>query len=368
MNRAVSLKNSLTLAFLILTIFFLISGNSVAEETESNPVPIHLNLKESAKLSPETDGDLERVAFEEKHSSHESNPGANTPASTRNKGDFVSMGTWESDAVKYDISINNAAFNLWWSEDTNDENYDAQLELIWTIYLDGTQIFEEQFGEVDDGYSCVDSNGNDRGKDDPCEFLETATSFPTTQVSKGQVVSIEIQMRAYQTIYIFYDNFTRDSGMKVVTDALKFGNAEVNGNIVSIEFIEAWTTDCSGALNANFITIIANGIELDNNQQSGKYPKIERGGKYIINDTEIDSEKISWIIDDKYAKLDESIISFSYSRKDSSTTEPILVNVVDRLVSGSGTTEDEGLLGLPGFEFITVISALFATSFIRRKV
>ena len=44
MNRTDSIKNSLTLAFLIFTVCFLVSGNSVAEETESNPVPIHLNL------------------------------------------------------------------------------------------------------------------------------------------------------------------------------------------------------------------------------------------------------------------------------------------------------------------------------------
>ena len=142
MNRTASLKNSLTLAFLILTVFFLISGNSIAEESESNPIPIHLNLKESAKFSPETSGDLERVAIEERHSSHESNPGAGTPASTRNKGDWKSMGTWESDGVNYDTTINNVMFNLWWVEDLNDEDYDAALDLQWTVFVDGTEIYQ----------------------------------------------------------------------------------------------------------------------------------------------------------------------------------------------------------------------------------
>ena len=119
MNRTASIKNSLTLAFLILTVSFLISSNSVAEESESNPVPIHLNLKESAKLSPETSGDLERVAMEEKHSSHDSNPGAGTPASTRNKGDWKSMGTWESDGVNYDTTINNIMLINWCNWDIN---------------------------------------------------------------------------------------------------------------------------------------------------------------------------------------------------------------------------------------------------------
>ena len=62
-------------------------------------------------------------------------------------------------------------------------------------------------------------------------------------------------------------------------------------------------------------------------------------------------------------------MSFSYSRKDTSTTQPILVNIAENLAAGSAAgEEDGGLLGMPGFEFATVISALFATSFIRRKV
>jgi len=62
------------------------------------------------------------------------------------------------------------------------------------------------------------------------------------------------------------------------------------------------------------------------------------------------------------------VVSFSYSRKDTSTTTPVLINVADRLASVASSSEDEGVLGLPGFEIATVISVLFATSFVRRKV
>ena len=361
-------KKSASITFLFLITFILLTGNSNAEELENNPVPIHLNIKESVKLSPETNGDLSRTAIEEKHSSYESNPGAGTPASTRNKGDFKSMGTWESDPVAYDVTISNPHFNLWWSEDTNDESYEAELELIWTVYVDGTQIFQEQFGEVDNGYECEDNNGNDRQKDDPCEFLEQANNFPSTTLAKGQVLSVEIEMRAYQTIYVFYDNFTRDSGMKIVTDALQFGYTGISGNAISFEFIEAWSTDSKGALNANFITIISEGIELDNSQQSGSFPKVENGRKYIVNETEVESKRITWIIEDQYAKLEQSIVSFSYCKKDTSTTAPLVINVADRLASTVSTAEEDGILGLPGFEFTAVISVLFATSFVRRKV
>ena len=368
MIREFFAKRSALMASLFLITFILLTGNSNAAEIENNPVPIHLNIKESVKLSPETSGDLSRTAIEEKHSSYESNPGAGTPASTRNKGDFKSMGIWESDSVAYDVTISNPHFNLWWSEDTNDESYEAELELIWTVYVDGTQVFQEQFGEVDNGYECEDNSGNDRQKDDPCEFLEQANNFPSTTLVKGQVLSVEIEMRAYQTIYVFYDNFTRDSGMKIVTDAVQFGYTGISGNTISFEFIEAWSTDSKGALNANFITIISEGIELDNSQQSGSFPKVENGRKYVVNETEIESKRITWIIEDQYAKLEQTMVSFSYCKKDTSTTAPIMINVADRLASSVSSSEDEGVLGLPGFEFASVICALALSGFVRRKV
>lgn len=364
MNRSYSLGKRFAFAFLILTVFFLINSNSATGEVENNPVPIHLNLKESAKISPETSGDLERVAIEEKHSSYDSNPGAGTPASTRNKGDWKSMGTWESDAVIYDTSINNVMFNLWWVEDLNDEDYDAALDLQWTVYVDGTEIY--QFTDEDENRECDEDQG--ASKDDPCEYVATPNNALSASLTAGQKISVQVEMKAFQAIYIFYDNFSRDSGMKVLTNAVIFGNTGISGNSIYFEFIEAWPTNCQNAVDGNFITILIDGIELDNNMQPRGYPKVSTGGSYDMNGTQIESERVTWLNEDEYAKLDQSVISFSYSRKDTSTTVPVLINVADRLVSGSSGEEDEGVLGLPGFELVSVISALFTISFFRRKV
>ena len=89
--------------------------------------------------------------------------------------------------------------------------------------------------------------------------------------------------------------------------------------------------------------------------------------KCRINSVYIKSTKITWYVDDKYAKLDQTVISFSLARVGSSAPQ-IQNNVADILIEGTGNTEDEGILGLPGFECITVISALALTGFIRRKV
>ena len=48
-------------------------GEEEKSGLQSNPIPLHLNLKESAKFSPETRSDVEYIASEEKYSSHEQN-------------------------------------------------------------------------------------------------------------------------------------------------------------------------------------------------------------------------------------------------------------------------------------------------------
>ena len=345
-------------SFITILVLLALSGYSKAENLENSPIPIHLNLKESAKFSPETSGDLERVAIEEKHSSYET-----SSPFTRNKGDWKNMGTWESDSVNYDTQISNIMFNLWWVEDTNEEDYDAALDLQWTVYVDGTEIY--QFTDEDANRECDDSQGASR--EDPCEYVATPNNDLSTTLTTGQKLSLKVEMKAFQSIYIFYDNFTRDSGMKVESNALILGNTGISGNTIYFEFIEGWSTNCNEAIDGNFITILVDGIELNNAEQSSGYPKIAEGSKYMLNGSEISSTKVTWIIEDEYAKLDQSVISFSYSKKDTSTTTPILLNIADKLVLNNvGGEEDAGLL--PGFEFATVLSALVLTGFIRRKV
>jgi len=353
-----SKKNHVLLAFLFT--FLLLTCNATAEEEEEerNPIPIHFNFKESAKFSPETSGDSERVALEEKYSSHEQNPGAGTPADTRNKGDWVSMGEWESDKVLFDVAINNPIFNLWWVEDPDDTDYDAALDLRWTVFVDGSEIFQLT---DEQGRACEET------RDDPCEYVNQDSGFPNTPLTPGQIISLKVEMKSFQSIYIYYDNFSRDSGMKVEANSVIFGYAAISGQTVSFEFVEAWPTNCGQSIEGNFITLIVDGVELDNNQQENGYPQIGEGRTYSINGTEFSSEKITWFIDDEYAKLDQSVISFSYARKTSTTTEPVNINVAEKLFINTESNEKEGL-PVPGFNFIFAIIALFFAIYSRREV
>ena len=181
---------------MLMTSIFAYSAPTVqGEETEngllSNPIPLHLNLKEAAEFSPETKSDIEYIAAEEKYSSHEQN--TPPPVSTRNKGEFKSMGMWESDPVGYEVTITSVMFNLWWVEDPDDEDYAANLELRWTVFLDGEQIFQYEDNEDDnDGDEYEDGTGPcDQTRDNPCEYAESPTNdFPETVVQSLSLIHI----------------------------------------------------------------------------------------------------------------------------------------------------------------------------------
>ena len=147
------------------------------------------------------------------------------------------------------------------------------------------------------------------------------------------------------------------------------GNSNIGSDTVGFEFVQAWGTNVQEAIDGNFLTIIVDSIELDNTQQTSGYPMIGKGATYSFNGTDVDSVTVTWKIEDEYAKLDQSIISFSYARKASTTTPPISINIVDLPVSGTEEAGD-GVLDkvLPGFEILAVSLALVAVSLKRREL
>ena len=340
------------------------------EETEngllSNPIPVHLNMKEATEFSPETISDIQYIAAEEKYSSHEQN--TPPPVSTRNKGEFKSMGIWESDSISYEIKITEVMFNLWWVEDPDDEDYAANLELRWTVFLDGEQIFQYEDNEDDhDGDDYADGTGPcDQTRDNPCEYSESPTNdFPETVVQNGQTLSLEVEMKAFQAIYIYYNNMSRDSGMMIMANAVSFGNSNIGTGMVGFEFVEAWRTNVQESIDGNFLTIIIDGTEIDNSQQASGYPQITEGATYDFNGTGLRSIVVTWKIEDEYAKLDKTVISFSYARKEASTTPPTSINIADFPQLKANVKDEESV---PGFEVLMSIVAIVLVSSRRREL
>jgi len=346
---------------LLTSVIFFIPNSAASEELTGGMAPVHLNMKEASGISAETWGDISREAVKDNPPrSWTSTPGSADQLRTR---EWKNIGTWTSTSgISFDIGLSGPVkFNLWWRETDQGQNddYDAQVQYRFRLNIDG----------VDSAYYTDEDSGTQHecAKTDPCQWTGDTNDLNVTSAAKGTIFEIEIEYWAYSDIEIYYDNASLDSGVTLGSTGIKFGNSQINGQEVSFNFVQTWNTNIEEAIFGDFVTLMFAGVDLVNSEQRNGYPKIGEGKTYDFNGTQIKSTTITWYVDDKYAKLDQGVVCFSLSSLASSAPQ-IKVNVADILIAGSGTTEDEGLLGLPGFEFAAVISALIFTSFIRRKV
>jgi len=324
---------------------------------------IHLNMKEMNDLSPETWGDNTREAIKE-----------NPPRSWENfiSGDvgrtreWKDVGTWTTaNGNVFDLGLGGPVkFNIWWREtdEGQDDGYDAQVQYRFRLNIDGQ-----------DAAYYTDEGGGDHecAQSKPCEWNGQVGNINISSAPTGAILDIEIEYWAFSDIEIYYDNVSFNSGVAFGADAIKFGQSGINGQAVSFDFVQAWDTDAEEAVDGNTIRLIVDGVGLNSSLQKSGYPIVEDGLDYDLNGTTITSTKITWYVDDEYAKLDQSVISFSLTRRSCDTAPPIEFNTVDILAksSGSGGDGDEGgLLGLPGFNFILVIFALLCVSYFRREL
>jgi len=340
---------------------FFVPNSAASEELTGGMAPVHLNMKEASGISAETWGDISKEAVKDNPPrAWTSTPGTADQLRTR---EWKNIGTWTSTSgTSFDIKLSGPVkFNLWWRETDQGQNdeYDAQVQYRFRLNIDG----------VDSAYYTDEDSGTQHecAKSKPCQWTGDTNDLNVTSAAKGAIFEIEIEYWAYSDIEIYYDNASLDSGVTLGSTGIKFGNSQINGKEVSFNFVQTWNTDIEEAIIGDFVTLMFAGVDLVNSEQRNGYPKIGEGKAYDFNGTQIKSTTITWYVDDKYIKLDQGVICFSLSSIASSAPQ-IQIKVADILIAGSETTEDEGLLGLPGFEFATVITALFATSFIRRKV
>ena len=293
---------------------------------------IHLNLKEAAELSPETDGT--REAIEEKPARSWS--GGLIPTLTRSR-DWTTIGTWNSDTVKYDTNISgnsSVQFNMWWVEDDTDEDYNARFQMRWTVETDsGEEIVSF---EDDDEYTCEQDKGN------PCEWTGqiglSGGGNSTTALSEGSSISVTIEYQSFQDIFIYYDNATFDSGMAWDAEGIFVGGVSNSNTEISIDLVQAWKTDLGMALDSGYIILTAGGQVINNTEAT-----VGVGEEYEINGTAVASERITWIVESN----EGASISFSYAANESTAT-PVTLTIAS-LPGGNPDVPSDESGGIPGF-------------------
>ena len=340
----------------LLMILFIIPDTEAETTLTGGQEHIHLNMKEMDDLSPETWGDNNREAIKENPPRSWEDDPTGFLGRTR---EWKDVGTWTTaNGNVFDIGLGGPVkFNLWWRETDQgqDDEYDASVQYRFRLNIDG----QEAAFYTDEG-----GGSHECAQSEPCEWNGQVGNINISSATKGAIFDIEIEYWAFSDIEIYYDNVSFNSGVAFGADAIKFGQSGINGQAVSFDFIQAWDTDAREAVNGDYIRLIVDGIGLNSSLQKDGYPIIEDGLDYDLNGTTITSTKITWYIDDGYAKLDQSVISFSLTRRSCDTAPPIDFNTVDILKQSSGSSsDDEGLL--PGFE---IILSIIAITFVARRL
>ena len=339
---------------------FLVPNTEAEATLTGGREPIHLNMKEASDLSPETWGDNTREAVKDNPPRSYSSGILDT---TRTR-EWKDVGTWTAvNGVDFDIELGGPVkFNLWWRETDQgqDDSYDAQVMYRFKFRIDGGSMAQFSDENRNEQHECAQNQ--------PCEWNGQTDDFNFTSAEKGAVFELEIEYWAYSDIEIYYDNMSFNSGVAVGADAIKFGQSTIAGRTVSFDFVQAWDTEAKEAVDGNLIRLIIGGVGLNNSIQKAGYPIIKEGGNYDLNGTTVTSTKITWYIDDEYAELEKSVISFSLNKRSCDTAPPVDINTSQILVANSGTEDDEGGLPVPGFNFILVIFALFGLAYSKREL
>ena len=330
-------KLTIALLALLMAIAFSATPGVIAEEA---PVTsdIHLNLKDADAFSPETKGDPEEEAVRERPPrSYTSELG--DQARTK---EWRTIGTWAADGIQHDLSLGGPVkFNLWWVEDDT-SNYDADLDLRWTFTIGGVQA-----GFVEDT-----SESNCKG--DPCNW-EASTSLGVSDALREDIFEIEIEYRAFEDIYIYYDNATFDSGVSLKANALSFQKG-ASGGETYLEMTEAWPTNIREALEGGFVTLTAGGALIDNSGAT-----VRNGDTYNVNNGSVIAQKITWDGGGGDAR-----VKFSYAANASSYASAITVNLADIPGTiGSSSSDDDD--GIPGFELLLAVPAVLFIAARRRR-
>ena len=357
------LRKGITLicALMFLSMALFLVPNTEAESgLTGGRQPVHLNMKEANDLSPETWGDNTRAAIKEKPPRSWQ---SSTPGDLTRGREWKSVGTWTAvTGVDFEVGIGGPVkFNLWWREtdEGQDDSYDANVQYRFRLNIDGGDAAFYSDEDSGEQHECTGNN--------PCEWNGQTNDLNVTSAEKGAIFEIEIEYWAFSDIEIYYDNMSFNSGVAINADAIKFGKSGINGQTVSFDFVQAWNTDVEEAVNGNLIRLIVGGVGLNTSLQKAGYPIIGDGSTYDLNGTDVRSTKITWYVDDEYADLGKSVISFSLNKRTCDSAPPFDINVSEILVASDGSG-DEGGLPVPGFNFILVIFALFSLAYSKREV
>ena len=321
---------------------FIASINTIAEEPEyENPeIDLKFNLKEeNDALSPQNKLPGEPEATK-------TIMGQSDDWIFFESGrETVAVGTWTSEPVEFDISISITSFDIWWESMESDSNDDCY----WTIAI---QHNEQEVSN--DESDCTHGGG---------EVAKGTHSLSTSiDLVAGDTIGIDLSLTSWEDVKIYFDNVTYDTGLGITGSHLYLFNGIWNGNIVSIEFAEAWPVDWETNLDGKYVMVMGDDGYMANNDMAS----VRDGNEYSFqgnNSTTIDvtSTVIEWTeITGTGIKIMMDYTTFNHMPGNNTGNgtmgnPPKVTLILEKAII---PLDDDGILGLPGFEMIIAIPAI----------
>ena len=320
---------------------FVASINTIAEEPEyENPeIDLKFNLKEENEaLSPQNKLPGEPEATK-------TIMGQSDDWIFFESGrETVAVGTWTSQPVEFDISISITSFDIWWESMESDNNDDCY----WTIAI---QHNDQEVSN--DESDCTHGGG---------EVAKGTHSLGTSiDLVAGDTIGIDLSLTSWEDVKIYFDNVTYDSGLGITGSHLYLFNGIWKGSMVSIEFAEAWPVDWETNLDGKYVMVMGDDGYMANNDMAS----VRDGNEYSFqgnNSTtiEVTSTVIEWTeITGTGIKIMMDYTTFNHmpgNNTGNGTVSPPRVTLI--LEKPIILLDDDGILGLPGFEVMIAIPAI----------
>ena len=340
------MRQILVFSVLAIAAIFLLSFSASADEPvyENPELELKFNWKEEGDvLSPQTKLPADPEATKSVTADH------STLGPFLTDRGPVNVGTWTSEPVEFDISMSINSFDIWWqTQESGDDS------CVWTISIEvnGAQISED------------DSDCQDDGSE-----LSKRTHNLATNVDlvAGDTIGMNLVYEGWDDIKIHYDNTTYDTGLNIAGKHNFFFTPSWSGTTVSIEFAEAWPVNWNTNLDGGYIMLMGDEMYMADNSKAN----VVEGNEYTIQmangSADITSTIITWTeVTGIGIQLMMDYTTFDHMAGNSSangTVKPALVTL--SLEKAAGILGDEdGLLGLPGFEIAIAIPAII---FVARK-
>ena len=332
---------------LVFSALILASMSVNAEEpTYENPeLQLKFNLKEDKEsLTPQNKLPADPEAHSTGRAQYDQWP------LFRNNREPTQVGTWTSDPVEFDMSITIETTDIWW--EAKGDEYEVDCE--WTFYI------HQNDQQISENTEACQGDGEDLVK-------ETYNVGTAIELVAGDTFALELWYEGWEDVDIYHDNVTYDTGMNVKGKHLFFFGGMWKGSEVNIEFAEAWPTNWDTNLDGGFVMLMGDeGYMADN-----KKADVTEGSEYAITLTngtaEITSTIITWTeVTGTGMSLMMDYTTFDHmpSNGSGNGTGKQAIVMVNLMKATQLLGDEDGLLGLPGFEIILAVPAL---AFVARR-